>query len=358
MRNRAALVPLKTLTFRRSTMSRIMTALFLCLIMTGTALAADGDEGKKVVNVFTTRSYEVDRELFKRFEAESGIAVNVVEGKFDELVGRMKNGPEADLFLATDGGVISRAKAAGVLQPMDSPTIFSNIPPELRDPDRTWAALSRRARVIVFSKDRVQAKDLSTYADLAGPQWRGKIVARPQALYDQSLLASFIALEGPAKAEEWVKGLTANFARPPKGNDRQQVKDIAAGLADAALVNTYYLGQMRFSKDPEEQKAAAAVGIIFPDQQGAGTHVNIIGAGLAAKAPHRDEALKLLEFLTGPEAQEAISRATYFYPANPKAKQHEMLDEFGPFKAQKINFSVLDENHGQAVEIMTGNGWE
>ena len=340
-------------------MTKQFLTLGLSLLMMIWASVGYAQNEQNTINVLTTRSYGVDKDLFSRFEKESGIVVNVVEGKLEELVDKIKSGEDADLLFITDGGLLSKAKSAGVFQPVDSAIIMENIPGELRDKDNMWTALSRRARVIVYSKDRVKTQDLSTYADLADSRWKGKVAARPQALYDQSLLAALIFLtDDEGKSTEWVKGVVANFARPPKGNDRQQVKDIAAGVADVALVNTYYLGQMRYSKDAEERDAVAKIGVLFPDQKGNGTHVNIIGAGLAAQAKNKKEATKLLEFLTSPEAQETMSKATYFYPANPKAKKHEMLDEFGPFKAQNIDFKILYDNHKKAKDIMTGNGWD
>jgi iron(III) transport system substrate-binding protein len=238
--------------------------------------------------------------------------------------------------------------------------VQENVPAALRDKENYWVGLTTRARVIVYSKERVKPDgDLSTYEDLADPIWRGKILARPSsALYDQSLLASLILLDGDAEALSWVKGVVANFARDPKGNDRAQAKDIAAGLGDVALMNTYYIGQMLNSKDPEEVKAAQSVEILFPNQDTTGTHLNLSGIALTSEAKHKENAIKLIEFLTGVKAQESLSANNYEFPVNPKAKKHPLLESWGPFKTQEIDFSVLGSNNSRAIQIFMEGGWK
>ena len=337
-------------------LSVLLAALSLAILSPLPSLA-DG-----VVNVYTARHYEADNALYELFQKQTGITVNAISANAPELIERIKRegeATEADLFITVDGGVLYTAKKSGILQPIVSEAVLKNVPASLRDKDAHWVGLTTRARIIVYSKDRVKPESLSTYEDLASPAWKGKVVARSSSsLYDQSLLASLIVFDGDQAAADWVKGVVANFARPPKGNDRDQAKDIVAGLADVALMNTYYVGQLLNSKDPEEVKVGESVGVFFPNQATTGTHVNVSGVGLAKYAKNKDNAVKFIEFLTGVEAQELLSKGNYEYPTNPEAPKHPMLDGFGPFKAQSIDFSVLGENNAKAVQFFTEGGWK
>ena len=315
-----------------------------------------------VVNLYSARHYETDNALYATFEEQTGIKVNVVSAGAPELIERIKRegaATEADLFITVDGGVLYTAKAADILQPVSSSLVAQNVPAALRDKDNAWVGLTTRARIIVYSKERVNPDQLSTYEDLADPKWNGKVVARPSsALYDQSLLASLIALNGEDAALAWVKGYAANFARPPKGNDRGQAIDIVAGLGDVALMNTYYVGQMLNSQNPEEVKAAQNVGVFFPNQATTGTHINVSGAALTKHAKNKDNAVKLIEFLISVPAQERLSADNYEFPVNPKAKKHPLLESFGPFKTQSIDFSTLGTNNARAIQLFAEGGWK
>ncbi|HWI64142.1 MAG TPA: extracellular solute-binding protein, partial [Symbiobacteriaceae bacterium] len=233
---------------------------------------------EQVVNLYSARNYPVDKLLYEQFTKQTGIKVNVVEGKAEELIERIKREGEstpADLFVTVDGGVLNNAKEAGVLQPMTSAAIDKNVPKNLRDKDNNWIGLSTRARVIAYSKERVKPEQLSTYEDLATDKWKGKVLVRSStSLYNQSLLASLVELNGEQAALTWAQGIVKNLARKPEGGDRDQVKAIAAGVGDVAIINTYYYGSMLNSKDQEEVKAAEKVAIMFPNQQTTGTHVN------------------------------------------------------------------------------------
>ncbi|MDR1487592.1 MAG: Fe(3+) ABC transporter substrate-binding protein [Deltaproteobacteria bacterium] len=321
------------------------------------ALAQD-----RIVNVYSGRHYETDKALYALFEEQTGIKVNVVSAGAPELIERIKRegaATEADVFITVDGGVLNTAKVAGILQPIDSPVVMENVPASLRDKDNAWVGLTTRARIIVYSKERVKPEDLSTYEDLADPKWSGKVVARPSsALYDQSLLSSLISLDGEEQALAWVKGIVANFARPPQGNDRSQAKDIAAGLGDVALMNTYYIGQMLNSKDEEEVKAAEKVAIFFPNQDTTGTHINVSGIAITKEAKNKDNAVKLVEFLTDVVAQELFSAENYEFPVNPKAKKNPLLEGWGSFKTQEIDFSVLGTNNPKAIQFFAEGGWK
>ncbi|WP_274361946.1 Fe(3+) ABC transporter substrate-binding protein [Paenibacillus thermotolerans] len=321
-----------------------------------------GTEGSKEVNVYSARHYDVDAKLYERFTQETGIKVNVVDGKAEELIERIKRegaSTPADLFITVDGGILNNAKQNGILQPVESAVIDEQVPKNLRDTDNEWIGLSTRARVIVYSKDRVTPDQLSTYEDLATDKWKGKILVRSSTnLYNQSLLASFIAIDGEQKAEEWARGIAANMARDPEGGDRDQAKAVVAGIGDVAIMNTYYVGQLYHSEDPEEVKVAEQVGVFFPNQQTTGTHQNISGAGLIKNSKNKENAIILIEFLTGVEAQETVSAENFEYPVNKQAKVPELLASWGEFKAQDIDFGKLGEYNKTAVEIMNKVGWK
>jgi iron(III) transport system substrate-binding protein len=315
-----------------------------------------------VVNIYTARHYESDKTLYALFQEQTGIKVNAVKAGAPELIDRIKRegaATDADLFITVDGGILHAAKTAGILQAIASPSVLQNVPTKLRDKDNAWVGISTRARVIVYSKARVKPEQLSTYEDLASPKWKGKVLARPSsAMYDQSLLASLIALDGEAKALEWVKGVAANFARPPKGNDRSQARDIAAKLGDVALMNTYYIGQMLHSNDPEEVKAAQELGLFFPNQESTGTHLNVSGVALTKHAKNRANAIRLIEFLTSVQVQETLSAENYEFPVNPKARKHPLLKSWGVFKTQDIDFSILDSHKATAIRFFAEGGWK
>ena len=323
----------------------------------------DGQGNKEqIVNVYSDRHYDTDKELFKQFTKETGIKVNVVEGKSDELIERLvREGAdsEADLLVTADAGRLHRAKEQGLLQAMTSDVLFSNIPENLRDVDNTWVGLTVRARVLVYAKDRVKPTDLSTYADLTSAKWKDKILTRSSsAVYNQSLLASFIALHGEEKASAWAKGIVANLAKEPQGNDRDQATAVVAGEGDVAIMNTYYIGKMLTSSNPEEVKVAENVGVFFPDQKGEGTHINVSGGGLTKNAKHKENAIKLMEFLAGEKAQKDFAESNFEYPANPKVEQSELLKSWGEFKPQNIKLSLLGENNSKAVQIFDQVGWK
>lgn len=314
------------------------------------------------VNLFTARHYDVDQELYDMFTKQTGIKVNVVEGNAPELIERIKRegaSTPADLFITVDGGILNAAKAGGILQPIVSGVVDKQVPADLRDKQNHWIGLSTRARVIVYAKDRVDPSQLSTYEDLAADKWKGKVVVRSSTnLYNQSLLASFIAIMGEKEAEAWAAGIAANLARAPEGGDRDQAKAIVAGVGDVALMNTYYVGQLAASKDAEEAKVAEKVGVFFPNQQTTGTHINISGAGLVKHSKNKDNAIKLLEFLTAPEAQTKISQANFEFPVNSQATVPELLKSWGSFKHQNIDFAKYGELNPKAVEIANKAGWK
>lgn len=316
----------------------------------------------KVVNVYSDRHYDTDKQLLEEFTKDTGIKVNIIEGSSDELIERLARegkDSQADALITADVGRLHRAKEQGLLQNSTSDIINKNIPENLRDSDGEWVALTKRARVIVYSKDRVKPEELSTYEDLAGEKWKGKVVTRSStAVYNQSLLASLIYINGEESSKNWAQGIVNNLSKEPKGNDRDQVKAIAAGEGDVTLVNTYYIGKMINSSDKEEVKAAEKVGVFFPNQNTTGTHVNISGVGITKSAKNKDNAVKLIEFLSSEKAQKLFAEANYEYPANPAIAPSELLKSWGDFKAQDINLSKLGEFNNKAVEIFNQVGWK
>lgn len=320
------------------------------------------DEEGGEVNVYTARHYDVDAILYADFEEKTGIKVNVIEAKAPELIERLKregqNTP-ADLFTTVDGGILNTAKEEGLLQVVESDVINERVPAELRDTDNQWIGLSTRARVIVYAKDRVKPEDLSTYEDLATDKWKGKLLVRSSdSLYNQSLMASLIALDGEEKAKEWAQGIANNLARDPEGGDRDQARAIVAGVGDVAIMNSYYVGRMSISDEAEDVKVFDQVGVFFPNQATTGTHINISGVGLVKHSKNKENAVKLIEYLTTVEAQQQISQENYEFPVNAEAKLPEVMASWGTFEPQKVDFADYGKYNPKAVELMNEVGWK
>ncbi|MEM1120878.1 MAG: Fe(3+) ABC transporter substrate-binding protein [Bacteroidota bacterium] len=315
----------------------------------------------KVINLFTHRHYDTDQEIFNDFEKQTGIKVNVVNANADELIARMEQAGDqspADLLITVDAGRLVRAKQKGLLQSAESATLTSTIPANMRDEDNQWFGVTKRARVIVYDKNRVKPEELSTYEALVDDKWNKKVLIRSSGnIYNQSLMASIIANDGADAAKKWAEGMVNNFARPPKGNDRDQVKAILAGEGDLAVVNTYYLGKLLNSKNPEEVKAGENVSIFWPNQDGRGTHVNVSGIGLAKYAPNKANAIKFMEYLTSKEVQEKFASTNYEYPVNPAAQPSELLTSWGEFKEDDLALSQLGELNKEAVVTFDAAGW-
>jgi iron(III) transport system substrate-binding protein len=329
-----------------------------------TQAAAEATAEDPVVNVYSHRHYDTDQQLFDRFTAETGIAVNVVTASADELITRLEsegaNSP-ADVLITVDAGRLHRAKERGLLRSIRSEVLEANVPAHLRDPAGQWFGLTQRARVIAYAKDRVQPEQLSTYEALAGPQWKGRVVIRSsENVYNQSLLASVVASAGAEAAEGWAAGVAANMARSPSGGDTDQVKAIAAGTGDVAVVNTYYVARLMNATDPEEKRVGAAVGIFFPNQgEGErGAHVNVSGAGVTASAQHPGNATRLLEFLTGDEAQRMFAEGSFEYPVKEDVPWAATLQEWGRFRPDTLNLARLGELNTEAVRIFDRAGWK
>lgn len=327
-----------------------------------TQVQTTADEKVQEVNVYSHRHYDVDRELFAQFEEETGIRVNLVKASADELMVRLENEGEkspADLLVTVDAGRLVLAKNNDLLQPIESEILNENIPGYLRDPDGHWYAQTVRARILVYAKDRVDTANLSTYEALTDPQWKERLLVRSSSnIYNQSLLASIIAHNGEAKAEEWAAGVVNNFARKPKGADRDQIVAIASGQGDVAIVNSYYVGKMFASEEEGQRAAVEQVGVFFPNQDERGSHINISGAGVTKYAPNKENAIRLLEFLSQPNIQSRFAEANHEYPVNPDVESSELLRSWGEFKRDTLNLQALGENNTKAVEIFDRVGWK
>ncbi|MFO7546072.1 MAG: Fe(3+) ABC transporter substrate-binding protein [Trueperaceae bacterium] len=312
------------------------------------------------VNVYTSRHYDSDALLYAMFEEATGIRVNAIQGGEDELIERLRsegrNSP-ADIFFTADAGRLWRAEQADILQPITSETLEAAIAANLRHPDGLWFGLSRRARVIVYHRANVDTPP-TTYEELADEAWRGRVCVRSSSnIYNQSLVASLIEHHGTADAEAWGRGLVANFARPPEGNDTAQVRAVAVGQCDVAIVNHYYLARLLASADPADTAVAEVVGVVFPNQDGRGTHVNISGAGVTRSAPHPENAIRFLEFLVTPEAQAVFVRENFEYPVVDGVPLPTVLDDLGPFVADVLDVAAYGRNNPAAVMLMDRVGW-
>ncbi|MEY3394076.1 MAG: hypothetical protein RL346_312 [Verrucomicrobiota bacterium] len=318
--------------------------------------------GAEVLHVYSHRHYEVDQELNQRFTEKTGITVKVVNAEVDQLLERLKSegaDSPADVLITVDAGRMQRAAKEGLLQTVKSEILEKSTPQAFRDPEGYWYPFTLRARVIVVSKDRVKEGELKTYEDLAKPEWRGRVLARSSAnAYNQALLASMVAANGEKEAEAWAKGMAKNFARPPQGGDRDQIKAVAEGLADACLSNSYYLGVLLNSTDPAERKAAEKVRMVFPNQDGRGAHCNVSAAGVINTSKRVEAAKTYLEFLVGDEVQQKIANATYEHPVMMELGKAAQLGAWGPFKADKTTFGKLGEFSTIATRIFDRSGWK
>lgn len=336
-------------------MSRIISMMLLLVAVSMNAAVAE-------VNIYSARKEALIKPVLEEFRAETGIQVNLVTGGADELIKRLelegRNSP-ADLLLTVDVGRLYRAKQAGLLQPVRSETLAGIVPAHYRDSEDYWYGLSLRARVIVYAKDRVDAAELSTYEALADPKWRNRLCVRSSSnIYNQSLVASMVAHDGVEATEQWARGLVKNFARRPKGGDRDQIKAVAAGQCDLALVNTYYLAGMLDSDIRAERDAARQVAVFWPDQDGRGAHVNISGAGITRAAKNVEDAVRLLEFLVGREAQSWYAQRNYEFPVRDDVKPGDILQQWGEFKADDIELEQFGIHNADAVRLMDRADWK
>ena len=316
----------------------------------------------QTLNLYSARHYDTDNALYESFSKKTGIKVNLVEAEADQLIERIQsegaNSP-ADVLITVDAGRLARAKEAGVLQPVSSKVLESAVPASLRDPEGHWFGLSKRARVIIYNKDKVKPSELSTYEALTDPKWKGRILVRSSNnIYNQSLVGSMLEVNGPQKTEEWVRGVVANLARPPEGNDVSQIKAVAAGQGDITIANTYYVARLLKSDKPEDKAIAQKIGVFFPNQNERGTHVNISGAGVVKTAPNKEGAIKFLEHMVSPEVQESFAKSSYEYPVLEGVALDPAVASFGKFKSDATNAAAFGKNNPEALKIMDRAGWK
>lgn len=325
-----------------------------------TMLAAPALAGE--VNVYSSRHYDSDDTLFDEFTSRTGISVNRIEAKADELIARLAaegdNSP-ADVFIAVDVGRMARAEAENVLRPFASDVIEARVPDHLQHPDNLWFGISQRARIIFYAKDRIETPPL-TYEDLADPAWQGQICIRSSSnIYNQSLLASMIEVHGEEKASAWAAGVVANMARPPQGGDTDQLRGLVSGECDVAVANHYYFLR-GYQKDVEGLTADIdTLGWVWPNQEGRGAHVNLATAAQTAASPNPESAKALLEFLTSDYAQQHFAGQNNEYPAVPSVALDDGTARLGEFKADTTtNTSAFSRNAGAAQAIFNKVGWD
>lgn len=318
------------------------------LAVAGACPASAADE----VNIYSYREPGLINPMLDAFTKDTGIKTNVVfatNGLIERLAAEGKNSP-ADVLLTNESGLLLQAVDAGVTQPVNSPTLDKEIPASLRAADNQWFGLTKRARVVYASKDRVK-QDAITYEELADPKWRGKICIRSgQHTYNIALIASMIAHHGEEYTEKWLNGLKANLARRPAGGDREGVRDVQAGLCDLAVGNTYYMAAMQ--KNPDQKAWADAVRIIFPNAADRGTHVNVSGMAMAANPPNKDNALRLMEFLASPKAQELYVEKNGEYPVVEGVKASDLVQSWGPLKADPLPLTQIAALRKKASELV------
>jgi iron(III) transport system substrate-binding protein len=344
-------------------MFRSLRARGFCALLIGLALVAGPSNARaaEVVNVYTYRLPELIKPLFQAFTRETGIRVNAVfaqEGLEERIRAEGRNSP-ADLLITVDIGRLQQAKDMGLTQPVASETVERNIPAAYRDPAGHWIGLSMRARVVYASRTRVPQERIA-YEDLADPTWKGRLCTRSgQHVYNIGLIASLIAHHGDAWTEQWLRAVRANLARKPAGGDTDQAKIIYAGECDAALGNTYYVGQMLTNeRDPEQKKWAEAIKILFPNRDDRGTHVNISGAVMMKYAPHRDNARKLVEFLSTDEAQRLYADVNYEYPVKPGVPASDLVRSWGELKPDPLPLAEIAKHRAKASELVDKVGFD
>ncbi len=336
-------------------MKKTLSALSLALLAVTAAQAQE-----KVLNLYSARHYQTDERLYENFTKQTGIKINRIEGKEDELMERLRNegaNSPADVFITVDATRLAVADSYGLFAPVKSKLLESRIPAHLHTD--TWFAFSTRARVIIYNRSAVKAEDVQTYASLADPKLKGKVCSRSGAHpYNLSLVASLIAHDGEAKTEEWAKGVVANFARAPKGGDTDQIKSVAAGECGVAVSNTYYLARLIRSDKVDDRRMMERVGIVWPNQANRGTHINISGAGMVKTAKNPESAVKFLEYLASDEAQRYFADGNNEWPVVPSvATNNPALEAMGKFKADELPIGNLARNVAAAQKLLDRAGY-
>jgi iron(III) transport system substrate-binding protein len=332
------------------------TVATLALAVTGLPAFAEGE-----VNLYSSRHYDTDERLYSDFTQATGIAINRIEGNADELLARMQaegaNSP-ADVLLTVDTSRLARAKELGLLQSVDSAVLEERVPGNLQDSDNEWFGLSQRARIIFYAPERV-ANPPQTYAALADPAYKGQVCIRSSSNeYNQTLLAAIVTHLGEQAARDWAAGVVENMARSPQGGDTDQLRGLVSGECDISVSNSYYFARSIRTDVSGVSEARDKIGVVFPDQDGTGAHMNLSGAGVAVHAPNRDNAVRFLEYLTSTSAQEYFSAGNDEYPAVPGVALSPAVAALGPFEPDQINLSEVAANLPVAQKIFNEVGWE
>jgi iron(III) transport system substrate-binding protein len=331
-------------------LKRLAAAGFLATLL-APAIADD-----RVLNIYSSRHYQTDEALYGNFTKQTGIKINRIEASDDAIIERIRNEgakSPADVLITVDAGRLWRAEQLGLFQPVKSAVLDARVPASFREPGGQWYGFSLRARVIAYDKTKVKPGEIATYEDLANPKWKGKLCTRSSAhVYNLSLMGAMIDHVGEAKAETWASGVKANLARDPKGGDTDQLKAVAAGECELALSNSYYYARLARSAKPEDKAIVEKVGIVFPNQSSWGTHVNISGAGVLKNAPHRDAAIKFLEYLASDEAQRYFADGNNEWPVVASVQvANPALPAIGQIKVDAVNVAVLGRNQPTSQKL-------
>ena len=327
-------------------------------------LSGCNNKQSDIVNLYTQRHYKVDEIQYKNFEKLTGIKVNVVKSNADELIERLRNEGEnsqADIFISVDAGKLQKAASMGLLNKVPDNIQTGNIINSLLDVNDFWLPLTYRARILVYSNERVDVSELDSYESLSDEKWKNRILVRSSSnAYNQALMASVIANNGYDGAKKWSKRIVENLARSPKGNDRDQVKAIYSGLGDVAIVNSYYIGLLLSSEKEEERKAGEAVSVFFPNQGEIqrGTHINISGMGITKNAPNLENAITLMNYLLSEEAQNTYVKNSYEYSVNKSVKPSEIVQKWGNFRIDSLDLNNLGVYREDAIEVFETTGWK
>lgn len=321
-----------------------------------TTAAAEGE-----LNIYSSRHYDTDEQLYSDFEKATGITINRIEGNADELIARMKaegeNSP-ADILITVDTSRLTRAKDAGVLQSIDSDVLESRVPAYLQDEDNQWFGFSQRSRIIFYDKDEVANPPL-TYLDLADPAYKGKVCIRSSKnTYNQTLLASIVTHHGTDAARSWAEGVVANMARDPQGGDTDQIRGLVSGECDISVANSYYFARSIRKEVKGVSENRDQIGWLFPSQNTEGAHMNLSGGGVAVHAPNKDNAVKFLEYLASDSAQAYFSAGNDEYPAVPGVGLAPSIAALGHFKPDDVNLSEVAKNLREAQKIFNDVGWK
>ena len=318
---------------------------------------------EQILNIYSSRHYQTDEALYEAFSKQTGIKINRIEAGEDALIERIRSEgarSPADVLITVDAGRLWRAQELGLLRPVRSASLNARIPANLREPEGLWFGFSTRARVIAYSKSKVNPSEIPTYESLADPKWKGRVCVRSSThMYNLSLMGALISHIGEAKAEAWAKAVRANFAREPKGGDTDQIKGVAQRECDVALVNHYYYARLARSDKADEKAMVEQVGIVFPDQAGRGTHVNISGAGVLKNAPHAEASVKFLEYLASDAAQRYFADGNNEWPAVAGVDANNtVLAAFGKHRRDSLNVAALGRNQPAAQKIFDRAGWK